>query len=108
MQFLSDVGERGAGARVRARHASVADRRQEHGAHADQNRGDDVAAGFLADDAVNAHRRNRLDQDDAVEDQIPQRERPPEVRRGVSRCELSGHRPPPETRERSIPQRGLP
>jgi len=37
-------------------------------------------SGPLADHAEDAHGSRRLDEHDPVEDEIPQRERPPEVR----------------------------
>ena len=42
--------------------------------HRDQDGGDDVAAAAIAQHAENRHRRDRLDDDDAVKDQIPKRE----------------------------------
>jgi len=56
---------------VNARHAPIADGGEEHRDHRQQNDCDDVTAGFLVEDAEDGHRRGGLDEDDAVEDQIP-------------------------------------
>ncbi len=85
MDLLADVGERGPGAGVRARHAAIADRRQQHGHHGDEDGGDDVALAAFVQHAEDGHRRHRLDDDDAVEDQVPQRQRALEaLGRGVA------------------------
>src|SRR6202034_2530068 len=72
IQFLANVGVGGAGRRTRAGHFSVADGGEEHGDHGDEDGGDDVAAGVVTDYAVDAHGRNRLDDDDADDDQVPE------------------------------------
>ena len=41
-----------------------------------------MSPGLLADDAVNRHRCGRLDDDDAVKNQVPKRERSAEARAG--------------------------
>ena len=43
IDLLADVGEGGAGARVGARHAAVADGGEQHRHHGDEDGGDDVA-----------------------------------------------------------------
>ena len=102
VQLLADVGECRPGAGVHARHSAVAHCRQQHGEHADQDRGDDVPACFLADDAEDAHRGNRLHEDDAVEDRVPQRQGSAEARgRGAH-----GSRPsPPSLKAPARPRR---
>ena len=75
VDLFGDVAEGGTGARIDARHASITDCGKEHGDHADQDGGDDVAAGDVADDAVDAHRGRGLDDDDAVGDKVPELQR---------------------------------
>ena len=58
--------------RIDARHASVADGGEEHGHHCQQDHRDYVPARFLVENAEHRHRRRRLDQDDPVEDQVPE------------------------------------
>ena len=71
------VGRSGAG--IGPRHAPVADGREQHGAHGDQDGGDDVPARLLADHAEQRHGRRGLDQNDAVKYQVPQPQSPPQV-----------------------------
>ena len=80
VELAADVGERRAGARIHARHPSVAHRREEHRAQADQDRRDDMAPRFEADDSEDAHRSDGLNEDDAVEHEVPQRQRAPQAR----------------------------
>jgi hypothetical protein len=48
VDFLSDVREGRSGARISASHAPVADGREQHRNHCDQDAGDDVAVGSIA------------------------------------------------------------
>ncbi len=89
MNFLRDVGERRTRAGIRARHAAVADAGEEHRHHRDENRGNDVPASTLAENAENRHRRDRLDDDHAVQNQIPKRECAPETGSRAARCDGS-------------------
>jgi hypothetical protein len=82
IDLLSDVSEGGSSAGVGARHAPVADGREEHGHHRDEDRGDDMPVSAIAEYAEHGHRRDRLNDDDAVQDQVPQREGAPELSRG--------------------------
>ena len=75
VDLLAYIGISRACAGIDARHAAIADGRKQHGDHGDQNRGDHVAMGLVADDAVNAHRRGRLDNHHADDDQVPQAQR---------------------------------
>ena len=50
-----------------------------------QDDGDEVTVGKLLRDAIQRHRRNGLDENDSVEDQIPKRERAAEPRNGRRR-----------------------
>ncbi len=71
MNLLADVSVGGAGARIGARHFSVTNGGEQHGHHGDENGGDDVSAGSIAYHAVDAHGRNRLDDNDANDNQVP-------------------------------------
>src|SRR6202046_2053917 len=71
MNFLADVSVGRAGARIRARHFAVADGGEQHSYHVDQNRGDNVPASSVADNAINAHRGDRLNDYDADDDEVP-------------------------------------
>ena len=75
MNFLRNVGKRRARAGIRARHASVADAGEEHGDHGNQDRGDDMSVAAFGEHAEYGHRRDRLNHDHAVQNQIPERER---------------------------------
>ena len=91
VDLLADVGEGGPGAGIGARHAAVADGGEQHGHHGDQDGGDDVAAAAIAEHAEDGHRRRGLDDDDAVEDQVPETERTAKLtllagRSGHGRC----------------------
>ena len=74
MDFAAHVGVGGAGAGIRARHFAVADGGEKHRDHGDEDGGDHVAACFVADHAVDAHGRDRLDDHDADDDQVPEGE----------------------------------
>ena len=71
---------RRARSRIQRTHASIADRGDQHGEQGDQDDGDEVTVRKFLRHAVQRHRRNRLDQNDAVKNQIPKRERTPQTR----------------------------
>src|ERR1039457_491486 len=85
VESLSDVCVGRSSGRVQRSHASIADRRDQHGEQRDQNNGDKVAVGEFLRHAIERNRRDRLDENDAVENQIPKRERAAEPRRGRGR-----------------------
>ena len=74
VHLLANVGVSRAGAGIDTRHAAVTNGGKEHGDHGDEDGGDDVAMGLVADDAVDAHGRGGLDDDHADDDQVPQAE----------------------------------
>ena len=75
MQFAAHVGIGRSRAWINARHAPIAHRGKDHGHHRDENRSDDMALSLVAENSIGGHGRGRLNDDDAVHDQIPQRER---------------------------------
>ena len=75
VHLLADVGVSRTGAGIDPGHAAIADGREEHGDHGDEDGGDDVAMGLVADDAIDAHGRRRLDDDHADDDEVPQAQR---------------------------------
>ena len=83
VQFLANIGVGGAGAGVNTGHAPIAEGGKEHSHHGDEDGGDHVAAGNIADHAVNAHGRRRLDDDNAIHHQMPQLERPAQPRLAI-------------------------
>ena len=82
VQFLANIRVGGTRAGIDARHAPIAEGGEQHGHHGDEDGGDHVAACNIADHAVNAHGRRRLNDDDAVHHQMPQLERPAQARSG--------------------------
>src|SRR6516162_9532308 len=74
MQLAPDVGVGGTGARIDARHASVADGGEDHRDHRDEHSGDDVPLTCVGERAVSGHGRSGLDDDDAVENEVPKAE----------------------------------
>ncbi len=91
VQSLSDVGVGRSRGRIQRAHASVADRRDQHGEQSDQNDGDKVAVGKFLRHAIQWNRRDGLDENDAVENQVPKRERAAKPRRGRGAAESSFH-----------------
>ncbi len=83
MDLLGHIGERRTRTRVGSRHAAVGNAGEEHSHHGDQDGGHHVPVPALAEHAENRHGRDRLNDDHAVENQIPQRQRPPQARRSV-------------------------
>ena len=84
VDLAAHVGVGGAGAGIGARHAAVADGGEQHGDHGDQHGGDHVTMRHLADHAERRHGRGGLNQDDSVEDEIPQSQRALQVRGGLA------------------------
>ena len=80
MQFAAHIGIGRAGAGIHPRHAAVAHGGEYHGDHRDQNRSDHMALAGVAEDSIRGHGRRGLDHNDAVHDQIPERERSPQAR----------------------------
>ena len=74
MNFLADVGVSGSRARIHARQHPVTDRREQHRHHGDQNGGHHVPARRVIHYAVQPHGSDRLDDHDADDDQVPQRQ----------------------------------
>ena len=83
MNLLRNVRECRTRARIRARHSSVADPRKQHRHHCDQDRRHHVAFSPFAQHAEDGHRRHRLNHDDAVQNQVPERERSPQAWPGI-------------------------
>lgn len=81
MEFFGDVAEGGAGARVDTSHAAVADGREQHGEHGNEDGCGDVPVGDVADHTVDAHGGGGQDDDDSVDDEVPQLQGPFEARR---------------------------
>jgi len=88
MNFLGYICEGRTGARIGACHAAVADSREEHAHHGDENGGDHVAMTAIAERAKGRHRCHRLNDDDAVQNQVPERESAPQTGRGTRRAFL--------------------
>ncbi len=88
IDLLADIGEGRASAGISPRHAAIADRRKQHGHHGDQNGGDHVAMAAIAEHAEHRHGRNRLNDDDAVKNQVPKSEGAPQAGRSGSGCHL--------------------
>src|SRR5690349_24725517 len=74
IQAFANVSVGRSRGRVEGTHASVADCRDQHGEESDENDGDEMAVGKLLRNAVERHGRDRLDEDDTVEDQVPEGE----------------------------------
>jgi hypothetical protein len=79
MDLTADISEHRPRAGIGARHASVTHGREQHRHHRDQDDGDDVSFGVLSDNSEVRHRRGRLDQNDAAEDQVPESQRAPKM-----------------------------
>ena len=70
MQLVTHVAVGRPSLRISSRHPPIADRGEHHGDHRDQQRGRDVSLRHGGDDSERAQRRGRLDDDDAVEQQV--------------------------------------
>ena len=75
VQGPSHVGVSRTRAGIDPRHASVAHGGEDHGDHGDQNRSDHMTLAGIAEYAISRHGGGRLDDDDAVKDQVPKGER---------------------------------
>ena len=85
VDFLRHIRERGTGAGIGPSHAAVADSRKKHSHHGDEDGGDHMAVTAIAECPEGGHWRHRLNHDDAVQYQVPERQRPPQAWRGT-RC----------------------
>ena len=74
VNLLAYVGECRSGARVDPRHTSVAEGGKQHTHHRDQDGCYHVTMPAVAEHAVDRHGSDGLNDDDAVEDQVPQSE----------------------------------
>ena len=81
MNLLRHIRKRRSRARIRSRHPPIADARKQHRHHSDQDRRDHMPMPAVAEHPKYRHRRHRLDHDHAVQNQVPQRQRPPQPRR---------------------------
>ncbi len=72
MQLAAYIGVRRTRAGIDARHPSITHRCKNHRHHRDQNRGDDVSLTGITEDSVSRHGCRRLNDDDPVQDQVPQ------------------------------------
>ena len=75
MQFAPYIGVGRAGAGIDARHPSITHCGENHRDHRDQDGGDHVSSAGVAENAVGGHGRGGLDHDDAVQNQVPKRQR---------------------------------
>ena len=74
IDLLPDVGESGACTRVRPRHAPIAESGKQHRHHGDQDGRDHVAAPTVTEHTKYRHWRDRLNDDNSVQNQVAQRE----------------------------------
>ena len=84
MHFLANIGIGGARAGIDPGHAAIADGREQHRDHGDEDGCDDVALGLVADDAVNPHGRRWLNNNHADDDEIPEAKSP--IKAYAGRC----------------------
>jgi hypothetical protein len=82
MQFAPHIGISRTRAGIHTRHASITHGRENHGDHGDQNRRDHMSLAGVAENSICRHGRGGLDDDDAVKDQVPKRERAAKPGRG--------------------------
>ena len=78
MQLFADVHECRPAMRIDASHASITDGGEQHRNHRAQNRRDNVASRFLVNHTEARHRSCRLNQNDAIEHQVPEAQTAPE------------------------------
>src|SRR5260370_24384479 len=71
MQFPTYIAIRRTGAWICARHPAIANGREEHSHHGDEQSRDDMASGYRAHYAKYRHSSCRLDHDDSVNHQMP-------------------------------------
>ena len=67
--------------RIERTHAAVTDRRDQHGKQRDQDNGDEVPVRKFLRDAIKRNGGDRLDEHDAVEDQVPKAQNAFQARR---------------------------
>src|SRR5215831_17607067 len=72
VNLFADVEERRATMWIHASHAAVAHRGKQHGHHRQQDDGDHMASRLFVEHAEDRHGRGGLNENDAVEDQIPE------------------------------------
>jgi len=80
IDFLADVGEGRAGTGIGARHAAIADGGEQHCHHGDQDRRNDVPVSAVAEHTKHRHRRDRLNHDHSIQNQVPKGKRAPQAR----------------------------
>src|SRR5260221_14747653 len=85
VEALADVRVGRSGSWIQRAHASVADGGDEHGEQRDQNNGDKVPVGKFLRHTIQRNWRDGLDENDAVENQVPKRERAAKPGRGGGR-----------------------
>src|SRR5579871_5922136 len=68
---LANIRVRRPSLRIKCAHASVTDCGDQHADQHDQDDGDEVPVRQLLRDAVQGHRRNGLNEDDAIKNQVP-------------------------------------
>ncbi len=71
IQSTPYIGVSRARCRIQCRHAAIADGGDHHREHRDQDDGRKVPIRELLRDAVERHRRDWLNENDAVKDEIP-------------------------------------
>src|SRR6185312_12173455 len=84
------IGVRRASAGIDPRHASIAHGGEHHGDHGNQNRSDYVTLASVTEHAISGHGSRRLDDDNAVKNQVPKRERSTKPQAGGGRSVRSG------------------
>jgi hypothetical protein len=85
IDLLSNVGEGRPGAGIGPRHAAIAESGEQHGHHGNEKRSDDVPVAAVAEYTEHRHRRDGLDHNYAIKDEIPERECAAEPGRGGGR-----------------------
>ena len=86
MQLAPYIRVRRPRAGIHPRHAAVAHGRKNHGDHRDQNGRDHVSLAGVAEYAISGHGRRGLNDDDAVKNQVPKRERSAQTWSGMGSC----------------------
>ena len=89
VESASDVSVSGAGRGVERRHPSIANSREHHGDHGNQNRSDEVPLGKHLCDTEHGDWRDGHDQHDTVENQIPHGQNSAQATHGPRGTELS-------------------
>ena len=86
IQSTPHVGVGGASRRVQRRHASITDGRQQYGYHPRQDGRNRVAERELLCYAEKGQGRNGLNEDNAIENEVPKREDAPQPRARDAPC----------------------